>query len=107
MDGSETLGQKLARRERERVDQQIMGLYKESPPEVRELMAIAVRMGRELGGLRTELAERQFMLATAVDGWRKALQLAQRRYICRPKYFEALKLHEAEFADFEEGFRNG
>ncbi len=72
--------------------------------EKQELMAIAKRVGRELGSLRTELAERQFMLATAVDGWRKALQLAQRRYVCsQSEYLESLKLIEAEFSDFEGG----
>ncbi len=73
--------------------------------EKQELVAIAERVGRELGRLRTELAETQLTLAAAIDGWRSALQFAHRRYVFPPppKYLEALKLHEAEFADFETG----
>ncbi len=72
--------------------------------EEQELAAIALRVDRELGRLRTELAEAQLALKAAVDGWRKALQFAQRRYVCsKPEYLESLKLHEAELADFEAG----
>ncbi len=76
----------------------------EPEKEQKELRAIALRVGKELGCLRTELAEAQLALKGAVDGWRKALQLAQRRYVCsQPEYLEALKFREAEFADFEAG----
>jgi len=77
---------------------------KEREQEAQELIALALQVDRRIGNLRTELAESQLALRAVVDGWRKALQFAQRRYVCsQPEYLEALKLHEAEFADFEGG----